>query len=173
MLIMGIDPGYAIVGFGFIRYNPPHMIPVEYGSIITKTGVAFEQRLATIYDRALEVMLKHKPDALSIEKLFYTHNATTVIGVAEARGVILLAAHKAGIPVYEYTPLQVKQAVTGYGKAEKPQVMEMTRRLLSLREVPRPDDTADALAVAICHAQHSGITRIGQMINRQQGDRKL
>lgn len=158
LLIFGVDPGYAIVGFGFLRYNAPYMKPVEYGSIVTRAGVDFCQRLETIYRRTTELIEKRHPDALAIEKLYYANNAKTVIGVAEARGVILLAAHQAGLPVYEYTPLQVKKAVTGYGQAPKPQVMEMTRRLLGLAEVPKPDDTADALAIAICHAQYSGFS---------------
>ncbi len=160
MLILGVDPGYAIVGFGFLRYNPPYMKPVEYGSVVTRAGVDFCQRLETIYKRTAELIEKRKPDALAIEKLYYANNAKTVIGVAEARGVILLAAVQAGLPVFEYTPLQVKKAVTGYGQAPKPQVQEMTRRLLGLKEIPKPDDTADALAIAICHAQHSGFSAI-------------
>lgn len=161
MMIMGIDPGYAIVGFGFVRYNAPKMRPVEYGAIVTKAGVDFNKRLVTIYDRTCQLIEDRQPDALAIERLYYANNAKTVIGVAEARGVVLLAAAKAGLPVYEYTPLQVKQAVTGYGQAPKEQVQEMTRRLLGLAEIPKPDDTADALAMAICHAQHSGFTSLG------------
>lgn len=156
MLILGVDPGYAIVGYGLINYRAPVMRTVEYGAVVTKAGIPFEQRLGTIYDRLTGIMEERKPDVLSIEKLYYTTNAKTVIGVAEARGVILLAARNAGIPIFEYTPLQVKQAVTGYGKAEKAQVMAMTTRLLRLTSVPSPDDTADALAIAICHAQNSG-----------------
>ena len=154
MMILGVDPGYAIVGFGFVRYMPPHFVPVEYGSIVTKAGVPFENRLEIIFRRMVELIDKRKPDALAIEKLFYANNAKTVIGVAEARGVILLAARLKGVPVYEYTPLQVKQAVTGYGQAIKPQMQEMTRRLLCLKVIPKPDDTADALAIAICHGQN-------------------
>ena len=121
----------------------------------TEAGVAFERRLAQVYDGVLEVMRTHQPEALSIEQLFYQHNQTTVIGVAEARGVILLAAAQCGLPVFEYTPMQVKQAVTGYGKAVKKQVQEMTRILLHLEKVPKPDDTADALAMAIAHCHCS------------------
>ena len=117
--------------------------------------MAFERRLAQVYDGVLEVMRTHQPEALSIEQLFYQHNQTTVIGVAEARGVILLAAAQCGLPVFEYTPMQVKQAVTGYGKAVKKQVQEMTRILLHLEKVPKPDDTADALAMAIAHCHCS------------------
>lgn len=159
MMIMGVDPGYAIVGFGFVRYEPPRFIPTEYGSIVTKAGESFDKRLEVIFRRTVELIDKRKPDVLSIEKLYYANNAKTVIGVAEARGVILLAARLKGIPIYEYTPLQVKQAVTGYGQAVKPQMQEMTRRLLCLRDIPKPDDTADALAIAICHAQNCTVRR--------------
>lgn len=159
MMIMGVDPGYAIVGFGFVRYEPPRFIPAEYGSIVTKAGEPFEKRLEIIFKRTVELIDKRKPDALSIEKLYYANNAKTVIGVAEARGVILLAAQLRHVPIYEYTPLQVKQAVTGYGQAIKPQMQEMTRRLLCLRDIPKPDDTADALAIAICHGQNCTVKR--------------
>ncbi len=155
MLILGIDPGYATVGFGFVRYNVPRYQVGKYGAIITPAKDSFEKRLETIYDSMCELITTYKPDALSIEKLYYSNNAKTVIGVAEARGVILLAARKHNIPIYEYTPLQVKLAVTGFGQAIKPQVQEMTKRLLCLKAIPRPDDTADALALAICHAQNS------------------
>lgn len=156
MVIVGIDPGYAIVGFGVVEYKQNRYIPLEYGAVVTDAGTDFSRRLETIYDCVTQVLQKWRPDALSVEKLYFNSNQKTAIGVAEARGVVLLAAKKCGIPLYEYTPLQVKVSVTGYGRAEKPQVMEMTRRLLCLREVPKPDDTADALAVAICHAQAAG-----------------
>ena len=128
---------------------------MAFGAVTTEARVAFERRLAQVYDGVLEVMRTHQPEALSIEQLFYQHNQTTVIGVAEARGVILLAAAQCGLPVFEYTPMQVKQAVTGYGKAVKKQVQEMTRILLHLEKVPKPDDTADALAMAIAHCHCS------------------
>ncbi|MBQ9994082.1 MAG: crossover junction endodeoxyribonuclease RuvC [Clostridia bacterium] len=155
MLILGIDPGYAIVGFGFVRYTAPRFKAGKYGSIVTPAREPFDARLETIYNSVCELIDTYHPDAIAIEKLYYANNAKTVIGVAEARGVILLAAKQRGVPIYEYTPLQVKQAVTGYGQAIKAQVQEMTRRLLSLKVVPKPDDTADALAIAICHAQNS------------------
>lgn len=156
MRVLGIDPGYAIVGWGVVEYVGNRFTPVAFGAVTTEAGVPFEQRLDKVYEGVLDVMTTYKPEALSIEQLFYQHNQTTVIGVAEARGVILLAAAKCGIPIFEYTPMQVKQAVTGYGKAVKPQVQEMTRRLLGLQKVPQPDDTADALALAICHGQAAG-----------------
>ena len=156
MLILGIDPGYAIVGYGIIQAVNGKYAPVEYGAITTQAGDDFNRRLEEIYDGVSSLFAKYRIDALSIEKLFFYSNKTTVIGVAEARGVILLAAQKAGVQVYEYTPNEVKIAVTGYGRALKPQVMEMTRRLLVLPAVPKPDDTADALAMAICHGQATG-----------------
>ena len=156
MVILGVDPGYAIVGYGLVRAQNSHYQPLEHGAIVTKADDIFVRRLEIIYDALAEVLTKWKPDAVSIEKLYFQNNQKTAIGVAEARGVILLAAKKAGVPIFEYTPLQVKMAVTGYGQARKPQVMEMTRRLLCLKEVPKPDDTADALAMAICHGQAAG-----------------
>ena len=156
MVIMGIDPGYAIVGYGVVSARSGKYRPMEYGAITTQAGEVFEDRLVSIYDSICTVLAHNRPDAVSIEKLYFTNNKTTAIGVAEARGVILLAVRKAGVPIFEYTPLQVKQAVTGYGQAKKPQVMEMTRKLLCLTELPKPDDTADALAMAICHGQAAG-----------------
>lgn len=156
LVILGIDPGYAIVGYGLIEAGNGRFRPLEHGAVETGAGEEFCRRLEVIYDGLSAVMAKWKPDAVSVEKLYFQNNQKTAIGVAEARGVILLAAHKAGARVFEYTPLQVKLAVTGYGQAKKPQVMEMTRRLLCLREIPRPDDTADALAMAVCHGQAAG-----------------
>lgn len=155
-MVLGIDPGYAIVGWGVIDYNGNSYRPLAFGAITTQAHTDFNERLEIIYNDTLEVLKKYKPDALSIEKLFFTTNVTTALLVAQARGVILLAAQKCNVKVFEYTPLQVKVAVTGYGKAKKPQVMEMTRRLLHLKEVPKPDDTADALAIAITHTHASG-----------------
>ena len=156
MIILGIDPGYAIVGFGLVRPENGHFIPLEYGAILTDADQNFPDRLELIYRHITHLMEKWHPDALSIEKLYFNSNKTTAIGVAEARGVIELTAAQHQVPVYEYTPLQIKTAVTGYGRAHKPQVMEMTRRLLCLKQVPRPDDTADALAIAICHGLAAG-----------------
>ena len=156
MRIMGIDPGYAIVGVGLVDYDNVRFSLVEYGAITTPAELPFETRLRQIYDDMVGLITQYRPDAVAMEQLFFTTNRTTAIAVAEARGVLLLAAEQQGIPVFSYTPLQVKSAVVGYGKAEKEQVMEMTRRLLCLREVPKPDDTADALAIAICHCHASG-----------------
>lgn len=162
MRVLGIDPGYAIVGWGVLDYAGNRFAPVDYGAVCTEAGAPFERRLADVYDGVHEVIERTRPEALAIEKLFYQHNQTTVIGVAEARGVILLAAAQAGLPIYEYTPMQVKLAVTGYGKAVKKQVQEMTRILLHLQSVPKPDDTADALALAItfCHTSGNQLNRL-------------
>lgn len=168
MIILGIDPGYAIVGWGVIEYQNNHFRPVAFGAITTQAHTEFDDRLQQIYDDVSEVLRRSKPDAMSIEKLYFTTNVTTAIHVAQARGVIILAAKQAGVPVYEYTPLQVKTAVTGYGKARKPQVMEMTRRLLHLKDVPKPDDTADALAIAITHTQAAGTALRRVMLKRGQ-----
>ncbi len=151
MRILGIDPGYAIVGFGVVSYQGVDFLPLEYGAITTAAGVRFAARLATIYDDLQALLRQFQPDCIAIERLYFTSNQKTVIDVAQARGVIVLCAEQHQIPLYEYTPLQVKQAVVGYGKAEKRQVMEMTRRILKLQQVPKPDDAADALALAICH----------------------
>ena len=140
---------------------------------MTDAKLKFEDRLEIIYDKLNHIISVSKPDAMSIEKLFFQNNQKTAINVAEARGVILLAAKKASLPIYEYTPLQVKTAVTGYGQALKPQVMEMTRRLLKLEKVPKPDDTADALAIAICHAQAAGSNLRIQMIKNKGEKQKF
>ena len=156
MLILGIDPGYAIIGWGLIRYERGRYIPVDFGAITTSAGTPFNRRLEMIYDDLSALLTRYTPDAVAVEKLYFQNNQKTAIDVAQARGVIMLALQKQGVPVFEYTPLQVKSAVTGFGQAQKPQVMEMTKRLLRLKAVPKPDDTADALAIAICHAQYGG-----------------
>lgn len=166
MIILGIDPGYAIVGWGVIEYQGNSHRPVAFGAITTEAHTDFNERLEQIYNETVELINRSRPDVMSIEKLYFNTNTTTAIHVAQARGVILLAAQQAHIPVYEYTPLQVKTAVTGYGKALKPQVMEMTRRLLHLKEVPKPDDTADALAIAITHTQAAGTNLRDYMMKR-------
>ncbi len=156
MKILGIDPGYAIIGWGVLNYERGRFAPLDFGAVTTAAGTPFVERLQQIYTDLSRILEQHRPDAMAIEKLYFQNNQKTAIEVAEARGVILLAAQNAGVPIYEYTPLQVKSAVTGFGQAQKPQVMEMTRRLLRLQQVPKPDDTADALAIAICHAQMGG-----------------
>lgn len=156
MYILGIDPGYAIVGYGVIKYEANKFTTVTYGAITTPANIPFVKRLDKIYSELTSIFNTYKIDALSIEKLFFNTNTKTAIDVAQARGVIVLSAERCGVPVFEYTPLQVKQSVTGYGRAEKKQIMEMTRVMLGLKAVPKPDDTADALALAICHAHCSG-----------------
>ena len=155
MRILGIDPGYAIVGYGVVDYDGYRFKTIGYGAITTPAHTAFDERLSQIYEDMLTVIDKYKPEHLAIEKLYFNTNTTTAIDVAQARGVILLAAKQKGVRVFEYTPLQVKQSITGYGKAEKHQVMEMVKSLLSLKSVPKPDDTADALAIAICDGHYS------------------
>ena len=155
VVILGVDPGYATVGWGVVDYQGNRFRTLDYGAVITESGLPFERRLEQIYDDFTDIIGRLRPSVMSIEKLYFNTNTTTAIGVAEARGCILLAARKGGVAVEEYTPLQVKQSVTGYGKAVKKQVMEMTRILLGLPEMPKPDDTADALALAICQA-HCG-----------------
>ena len=154
--IIGIDPGYAIVGVGVVDYVKNKFYPVKFGAVDTPAGTPFEVRLKTIYDTVKEVIAETKPECMSIERLYFNSNQKTAIDVAEARGVILLAAIQAGIPIFEYTPLQIKQSLVGYGRAEKHQVQIMVRDTLRLESVPKPDDTADALAIAICHAQYGG-----------------
>lgn len=153
MVILGIDPGYAIVGFGVLQFINNDFRVLGFGAVTTPADMPFEQRLKTINDDMTEIITKYNPDCLAIEKLFFNTNQKTVIDVAQARGVTILPAVKAGVPIFEYTPLQVKTAVTGYGRAEKKQVQEMMRRTLNLKEIPKPDDTADALALAITHAR--------------------
>ena len=153
MRILGIDPGIAIVGFGLIESVPGRQRMLSYGAITTEAGLPLSNRLYQIGRDMEELIGQCKPDVIAIEELFFNNNITTGIAVAHGRGVILYSAEKCGVPLFEYTPSQVKQAVVGYGKAEKRQVMDMTRRLLKLRAVPRPDDAADALALAVCHAR--------------------
>lgn len=156
MVVLGIDPGYAIVGWGVVHFGRNIYKPLGFGAITTDADMLFNKRLEYIYSNTSRLIEKCKPDAMAIEKLYFQNNQKTAINVAQARGVILLAAEQQNVPIFEYTPLQVKTVVTGYGKAKKPQVMEMTRRLLHLEKVPKPDDTADALAIALCHIQAKG-----------------
>ena len=153
MRILGIDPGYAIVGYGVINAARGRYETVEYGAVTTKAGEDFGLRLLEIYEGMTELIATLKPQAAAVEKLYFLNNKTTGIGVAEARGIILLTLSQAGVPLFEYTPMQVKQAVAGYGGAQKLQVMKMTQRLLKMKHLPRPDDAADALAIAICHSR--------------------
>lgn len=156
MVIFGVDPGYAIVGCGIVRYEGARFSLIGYGAVTTDKDMPFPDRLVKIYRDMTERLAQFKPDAVSMERLYFNTNTTTAIDVAQARGVTVLAVREAGIPLYEYTPLQVKQSITGYGRAEKRQVQEMTKTLLNLDAIPKPDDAADALALAICHAHSSG-----------------
>jgi len=149
--ILGIDPGYAIVGFGVLDYDGIRFTPVEYGAMLTEAGTPFPERLRAIHEDIEFIFDKFSPDCMAIERLYFTTNQKTAIDVAQARGITVLSAAMRKVPVSEYTPLQVKQSVVGYGKAEKKQVMEMTKQLLGLAQIPKPDDAADALAIAICH----------------------
>lgn len=155
MRILGIDPGYALVGFGIIEENFSNISVVDYGVISTDKSLSMPERLAIIENSLEEIFSSYKPDAVAIEELFFFKNQTTLVPVAEARGVIINYCFKKCKNLFEYTPLQIKQALTGFGRAEKKQVQYMTKAILNLEEVPKPDDVADALAVAICHAQTS------------------
>ncbi len=164
MRILGIHPGIAIVGFGLIEADRGKTEMLQYGAITTPADLPLAARLVQI-GSDLEQLVEHfKPDAIAVEELFFSNNITTGIAVAHGRGVILYTAEKIGVPLFEYTPMQVKQAVVGYGLAEKKQVMDMVKRLLKLKAVPRPDDAADALAIAICHARSAT-----SLLNRVQG----
>ena len=155
MRILGIDPGYGITGIGLIEAQRGHMQLLRCGAITTPAGMDFSARLEIIYEDMRKLLEVAKPDAVAIEELFFGHNVTTAIGVAQSRGVILLAIRQAGLPVFQYKPMQVKQAVVGYGNATKHQVQDMTKRLLHLDAMPKPDDAADAIAIALCHARSS------------------
>ena len=153
MRILGIDPGVATIGFGLVEADRGRQRLLQFGVITTPPGIPLSSRLWQISQDMSSLLSQLKPDEAAVEELFFSKNITTGIAVAHGRGVLLLELEKAGIPVYEYTPMQVKQAVAGYGKAEKRQVMLMTQRLLKMKEIPRPDDAADALALALCHAR--------------------
>lgn len=151
MIILGIDPGFAIVGYGVLEYKNNHFTPLAYGAITTDAGTPMFDRFLSIYNDLKAIIEEYKPDFMAVEELFFNSNQKTAINVAQARGVLLLAALQNNVKVFEYTPLQVKQAVAGYGRADKNQVQQMVKLLLNLEKVPKPDDTADALAIAICH----------------------
>ena len=163
MRILGIDPGYGITGFGLVEAQRGQTRLLHCGAITTPAGMDFPARLEIIYEDMKKLLELAKPQEVAIEELFFGQNVTTGIGVAQSRGVILLAVQQAGLPVHAYKPMQVKQAVVGYGNATKHQVMDMTRRLLGLSQMPKPDDAADAIAIALCHARSS------TSLLRQQG----
>ncbi len=152
MIILGIDPGIAIVGYGVIKYTGNQFKVIDYGAITTPAGMQLPQRLKMIYQDIQNLTQQYNPQVMAVEELFFNTNVKTAIAVGHGRGVVMLAGANAGIEVHEYTPLQVKQAVVGYGRAQKAQVQQMVKVILRLNEIPKPDDVADALAVAVCHA---------------------
>ena len=160
MIILGIDPGYAIVGVGVTEYVGNKFHTLEYGAITTPAKMNTVDRLKKIYDGMNMYIEKYHPDSMAIEELFFNSNQKTAINVAQARGVILVAAANKGVPISEYTPLQVKQSVTGYGRADKAQVQHMVKTLLGLNVIPKPDDAADALALTICHAHSNKMNKM-------------
>jgi len=166
MIILGIDPGLAIVGWGVLESVGGKIRPIAYGAITTPAHTDIEKRLLIIKNDLESIIDKYKPEQMAVEELFFTNNITTGIAVAQARGVILCTAHAMGVKISEYTPLQVKQAVVGYGRAEKHQVIAMVASILKLKKAPKPDDTADALAIAICHSQCSG-SGLGKYFNQR------
>ncbi len=167
MIILGIDPGYAIVGWGVIESQAGRVRPIAYGAITTPAHTDIEARLLIIQNDLEDIIKKYEPDEMAIEELFFNTNITTGISVAQARGVIICTAHKLGVKISEYTPLQVKQAVVGYGKAEKQQVIAMVTSILKLPKPPKPDDAADAVAIAICHSQCRG-SALEKYFNQRQ-----
>ncbi len=162
MRILGIDPGYAILGYGVLDMVGSRFSVVTYGSIQTEAGIEMPVRLRMLYDKLSAIIAEYRPDVAAIEELFFNNNAKTAILVGEARGVALLACAHKDLPISEYTPLQIKQALVGYGRADKKQVQAMVKAILHLEKVPKPDDTADALAAAICHGHSSGRERLKQ-----------
>lgn len=160
MIVLGIDPGIAIVGYGVVSYSENNFKVLSCGCITTSSDLGVPNRLEIIYDELLEIISSYEIDAVAIEELFFNKNSKTVIKVAEARGVAILTAVKNKIPIYEYTPLQIKQGVVGYGRAEKKQVQEMVKIILNLNKIPKPDDAADALAVAVCHCHNNNYVEL-------------
>lgn len=158
--ILGIDPGTGILGWGIIERRESKIIPLKYGCVRTPANTPLPERLFHIYESLCDIIEKNKPNAVSVEDLFFFKNQKTVMSVAQARGVAIICAKIAGLPVFEYTPLQVKQALTGYGRADKAQMQEMVRLTCKLKECPKPDDAADALAIAITHAQSRGLSKL-------------
>ena len=151
MRILGIDPGYAILGWGIIEMKGNKFTPIKYDSILTEAKTDMTDRLKIIYNSLMNIIAEYEPEVASIEELFFNTNTKTAIMVGQARGVAIVACANSGLPVFEYTPLQIKQGLVGYGRADKKQVQTMVKTILSLDSVPKPDDTADALAAAICH----------------------
>ena len=153
MIILGVDPGTATTGYGVVKKEGSKYTLIDYGVILTPAKTELHDRLDTIFDELTEIIKEHNPDEVVVEELFFATNAKTAISVGQARGVILLAAKKQAKPIAEYTPLEVKMAITGYGQADKKQIQQMVKAILALKEIPKPDDAADALAIALCHGQ--------------------
>jgi len=162
---LGIDPGLATVGYGVLKYEKNKFTTIDYGAIITPPHTPVHERLQTIYEQLQGIIDIYKPDDLAVEELFFNTNQKTIIPVCEARGVILLCAHQNGLDISEYTPLQVKQSVVGYGRAEKMQIQTMVKNILKLEKIPKPDDAADAVALAICHAHSKKTNVLRSMVN--------
>lgn len=162
MRILGIDPGIAIVGYGVVDKEGNSYKTIAYDAVTTKAHTPLEDRLSLVYTGICQIIQEYKPDAMSIEELFFNNNAKTALTVGQARGVIILAAYQNHVPIYEYTPLQVKQALTGYGRASKMQIQQMMKSMLGLTQIPKPDDVADALAIAVCHGNSMRFNSISQ-----------
>jgi crossover junction endodeoxyribonuclease RuvC len=163
VLVLGIDPGLAITGYGFLNETPQGEIEVlDYGVVLTPAHTSIEKRLLTLHQKLRELILLHRPGSAAVEKLFFQRNVKTAIAVGQARGVALLALAESGIEISDYSPLEIKQAVTGYGGADKNQIQQMVKAILNLDEIPKPDDAADALAIAICHMYISRFKRLSQ-----------
>lgn len=167
MRILGIDPGYAILGYGIVEKTGNHFQVLDYGAVTTEAGLPMEDRLKHLYSSLMELISEYQPEVASIEELFFNTNTTTAILVSQARGVAILACVNSGLSISEYTPLQIKQALTGMGRAEKHQVQFMVTKILNLPETPKPDDVADALAAAVCHGNSAGgASRISAAVDR-------
>ena len=167
MRILGIDPGYAILGYGILDKTGNRFSVVDYGAVLTEAGMGMPDRLRVLYDELREIIEKYQPEEAAIEELFFNNNAKTAILVGEARGVAVLACAHSNLKISEYTPLQIKQALVGYGRADKKQVQAMVKAILNLEQVPKPDDTADALAAAICHGHSSGNDRLQKLMQQK------
>lgn len=167
MTILGIDPGLATTGYGILTGSEAYMKPVTYGSILTPPHLSVSDRLTIIYDEVLQLIEKYNPEEIGVEELFFSRNVTTALLVGQARGVILLAARQKGLELFEFKPVEVKMAVTGYGRADKRQIQQMVKILLGLPQIPKPDDTADALAVAICHMQSRNLKILARRASKE------
>ena len=165
MRILGIDPGYAILGYGVVEMTGNRFKVIDYGAVTTDAGMEMPDRLKILYNSLMEIIMRHEPEVASVEELFFNTNAKTAILVGQARGVAVLACANSGLEIAEYTPLQIKQALVGYGRAEKKQVQTMVKTILNLKEVPKPDDTADALAAAVCHGHSAGSRNLLKSLN--------